>query len=88
MRGSNSMVTVRFLHLLRSKYKLHTFELKPGTINDIILQLKDLLDNFDMKDFEQAVVFVNTDKVIHPSRFDELVNDGDDVVFTHFVGGG
>ncbi len=82
------MVTVRFLHLLRSKYKLHTFEVKPGTVNDIILQLKDILTDLDPKDFEQAVVFVNTDIVIHHSRFDVLINDGDDVVFTHFVGGG
>ena len=82
------MVTVRFLHLLRSKYKLHTFEVKPGTVNDIILQLKNILTDLDPKDFEQAVVFVNTDTVIHPSRFDVAINDGDDVVFTHFVGGG
>ena len=82
------MVTVRFLHLLRSKYKQHTFEVNKGSINDIISQLKEILTDLDLKDFEQAVVFVNEDKVIHPSRFDELVNDGDDVVFTHFVGGG
>lgn len=82
------MVDVRFLHLLRSKYKQHTFELKPGTINDLISQLRVILPEIDPKDFEQAVVFVNIDKVIHPSRFDELVKDGDDVVFTHFVGGG
>ena len=82
------MVTVRFLHLLRSKYKQHTFEVKPGTVNDIILQLKEILTDLDPKDFEQAVVFVNEDKVIHPSRFDDPINDNDDVVFTHFVGGG
>ena len=82
------MVTVRFLHLLRSKYRQHTFEVNSGTINEIILQLKEILPEIDDKDFEQAVVFVNIDRVIHPSRFDELVIDGDDVVFTHFVGGG
>ena len=82
------MVTVRFLHLLRSKYKQHTFKVKPGTINDIISELNTILPELDRKDFEQAVVFVNVDKVIHPSRFDEPINDGDDVVFTHFVGGG
>ena len=82
------MVTVRFLHLLRSKYNQHTFEVNPGTVNEIISQLNDILPNLDYKDFEQAVVFVNVDKVVHPSRFDEPINDGDDVVFTHFVGGG
>ena len=82
------MVTVRFLHLLRSKYRKHTFEVKSGTINERISTLREILPEIDPKDFEQAVVFVNVDKVIHPSRFDELVNDGDDVVFTHFVGGG
>lgn len=82
------MVTVRFLHLLRSKYQQHTFEVKPGTINEIILELKEILPNLDLKDFEHAVVFVNVDKVIHSARFDEMINDGDDVVFTHFVGGG
>jgi len=82
------MVTVRFLHLLRSKYRQHTFEVNPGTINNIISQLDNILPNLDYKDFEQAVVFVNVEKVVHPSRFDEPINDGDDVVFTHFVGGG
>ncbi len=82
------MVTVRFLHLLRSKYRQHTFEVKPGTINEIISELKGILPNLDLKDFEQAVVFVNIDKVVHPARFNEPINDGDDVVFTHFVGGG
>jgi len=82
------MVTVRFLHLLRSKYKQHTFELNTGTIYNLISQLKVILPEIDSKDFEQAVVFVNVDQVIHPSRFDQAVNDGDDVVFTHFVGGG
>lgn len=82
------MVTVRFLHLLRSKYKQHTFEVKPGTVNNIISQLNEILPNLDYKDFEQSVVFVNVDKVVHPSRFEEIINDGDDVVFTHFVGGG
>lgn len=82
------MVTVRFLHLLRSKYKQHTFEVKPGTVNSIISELKEILPELDLKDFEQAVVFVNVDKVIHPARFDEIIIDGDDVVFTHFVGGG
>lgn len=82
------MVTVRFLHLLRSKYKQHTFEVQPGTVNEIISQLDEILPDLDYKDFEQAVVFVNVDKVVHPSRFDEPINDGDDVVFTHFVGGG
>ena len=82
------MVTVRFLHLLRSKYKQHTFELEPGTIYDLIAQLKVILPEIDSKDFEQAVVFVNVDEVIHPSRFHEPIKDGDDVVFTHFVGGG
>lgn len=82
------MVTVRFLHLLRSKYKQHTFEVKAGTINEIISQLNVIFPDLDYKDFEQSVVFVNVDNVVHPSRFHVQINDGDDVVFTHFVGGG
>lgn len=82
------MVTVRFLHLLRSKYKTHTFKVEPGSVHEIIAQLKEILPEIDPKDFSQSVVFVNTDRIIHPSRFDETINDNDDVVFTHFVGGG
>ena len=82
------MVTVRFLHILKNQYRQQTGVVKSGTINSIISELKEILPEIDLKDFEQAVVFVNVDKVIHPSRFDEEIIDGDDVVFTHFVGGG
>jgi molybdopterin converting factor small subunit len=82
------MVTVIFYHLLRSKYNIKQIEVEPGTINNIILQIKEKHPVIDLDDFRFCVVFVNDNKVVHPSNFDTMIYDGDKVVFTHFVGGG
>lgn len=82
------MVTVKFFNLLRSKYDIHEFEVLPGTINDILLQIKKMYPQVDLKDFELSVIFVNGNRVIHHAMYHKHVEDGDDVVFTHFVGGG
>lgn len=82
------MVTVKFYHLLRSKYNINEIEVLPGTITDILTQIKKIHPEIDLNDFKYSVVFVNQTKIIHPSGFDEVVEDGDEVVFTHFVGGG
>ncbi len=42
----------------------------------------------DLKDFEHSVVFVNGDRIIHQFMYSQNVGDGDEIVFTHFVGGG
>ncbi len=82
------MVKVKFFHLLRSKYDIEEIEVLPGTINDILKQIKKLHPIIDLDDFKYSVVFVNKVKIFHPSKFDEYINDGDEIVFTHFVGGG
>lgn len=82
------MVTVIFYHLLRSKYDIHEIKVSPGTIHQLLAQIKQIHPELDLDDFKNAVVFVNKTKIIHPSRFDQYINDSDEVVFTHFVGGG
>lgn len=82
------MVTIKFYHLLRSKYGIHEIEVNPGTIHEILLEIKKIHPEVDLDDFKYSVVFINKTKIIHPSKFNEYINDGDEVVFTHFVGGG
>ena len=82
------MVTVKFYHLLRSKYNIHKIQVTAGTIHEILAQVKVKHPKLELKDFKYSVVFINQTKIIHPSNFDELVHDGDEIVFTHFVGGG
>ena len=82
------MVTVKFFNLLRSKYDIHQLEVLPGTINDILKQIKVMYPVLDLKDFEHSVVFVNGDRIIHQFMYSQNVGDGDEIVFTHFVGGG
>ena len=82
------MVKVIFLNLLRSKYDIHQIDVFPGTINDLIKQIKDIHPRILLKDFEHCVIFINSKKIIHNSKFDEIAQDGDEVVFTHFIGGG
>lgn len=82
------MVTVRFLNLLRSTYKVEQLDVEAGSVRSIILQIIAKVPDMRVEDFDQAVLFVNQVKVMHVSRYDDMINDGDVVVFTHFVGGG
>jgi len=82
------LVTVKFYHLLRSKYNIHEIQVLSGTIHEILTQIKEMHPKIDLNDFKYSVVFVNKTKIVHPSNFDEVVKDGDEIVFTHFVGGG
>ncbi|TVP84967.1 MAG: hypothetical protein EA375_05580 [Acholeplasmataceae bacterium] len=82
------MVTVRFLNLLRSTYKVEQIEVESGSVRSIIAQIISKVPDMREEDFEQAVLFVNQVKVMHVSRYDDMINDGDVVVFTHFIGGG
>ncbi len=82
------MVTVIFLNLLRSKYNIHQIEVKPGTINELLLQIKEIHPQVVLEDFENSVVFINSIRIVHPKMYDEVVEDGDEIVFTHFIGGG
>ncbi len=82
------MVKVIFFNLLRSKYNIHQIEVMSGSIHEILSQIQVLYPKVELKDFENSVVFINSNKIVHQSKFNELVKDGDEVVFTHFVGGG
>ena len=82
------MVTVTFFNLLRSKYGIHQFEVQPGTIDNILLQIKEMYPVIDLDDFKLSVVFVNDDRVFHQTMYNKVVEDGEKITFTHFVGGG
>ncbi len=82
------MVKVIFLNLLRSKYDIHEIVVNPGTIRDIIKQIQVIYPEVLSEDFKHSVVFVNTNRVVNQFMYDEVVNDGDELVFTHFIGGG
>ncbi len=82
------MVKIVFYHLLRSKYDIKEFEVRSGTINNILSQIKEKFPIIDLDDFKNCVVFINDTKVVHQSKFNTIINEGDEVVFTHFVGGG
>jgi len=82
------MVTVIFYNLLRSKYNIHEVKVIPGTINEILNQIKTLHPEIELDDFEHSVVFINSTRILHPAMYNEKVQDGDEIVFTHFIGGG
>lgn len=82
------MVNVIFLNLLRSKYNIKHIDVLPGTINEIIAQIQVIHPEILLEDFKYSVVFINSNRVIDQFKFNEIVKDGDEVVFTHFVGGG
>ncbi|MFK5883522.1 MAG: MoaD/ThiS family protein [Candidatus Izemoplasma sp.] len=82
------MVKVIFLNLLRSKYNIKEIEVKAGSIHDILAQIQEIHPEVELADFRNTVIFINTVRVIHESKYSEPVNDGDEIVFTHFIGGG
>jgi len=82
------MVKVVFLNLLRSKYGIEQLDAHPGSIHEVLEEIRVLHPEIDEKDFAEALVFVNQDRISHGNRFLHKVSDGDEVVFTHFLGGG
>jgi len=82
------MIKVVFLNLLRSKYGIEEFSAHPGTISDILDEIVRVHPEIDRDDFGQAILFVNQIRMSQNNRFSRGVKDGDEVIFTHFLGGG
>lgn len=82
------MVKITFLNLLRSKYGLDHVFVEPGIMKDIFQAFLRQHPGIDPNDFKESVMFVNQARIAHANRFDIELKDGDEVVFTHFLGGG
>ncbi|XMB72913.1 hypothetical protein RJI07_03140 [Mycoplasmatota bacterium WC30] len=81
------MVKVIFYNLLRSKYGISELFVNAGSIDEIINQILQQHQKMVLKDFESVVVFHNGIS-IHHKQFDRLISDKEEIIFTHFVGGG
>ena len=81
------MVKVIFYNLIRSKYNVKEMMVKSGTINEIIDQILKEHPNMSKSDFETCVVFYKG-KPIHLRGFHQAINDKEEIIITHFVGGG
>jgi molybdopterin converting factor small subunit len=81
------MVKVTFYSLLRSNYNITEEFVEPGSINDIINQIINKYPNIKKSSFRYCVVFYKG-KPINYYGFDSLIEDGEDIIITHFVGGG
>ena len=81
-------VKVKFMNLLRSRHNVESLYVTPGTIESIIEEICTQVPDITEKELEDAVMFINRQKVMHLNRKKEIVNAGDEIVFTNFVGGG
>lgn len=81
------MVKVIFYSLLRSKYNIKEEFYEAGTINEIIDQILERHKYIKKTDFRYGVVLYKG-KPIHYHGFDTLIEDGEYIIFTHFVSGG
>ena len=81
------MVKVIFYNLLRSKYNVKEIMVLPGTINDIIKQIIKVHPIMKLNDFKTSVVF-HKGVPIHYRGFNNFIGDNEEIIFTHFVGGG
>ena len=82
------MVTVKFFGLIRSNHGITEFKAEAGTIREIVDTIMHTYPNITEHEIRTAILFVNQEKVMHLRRFSERVQDGDEIVFTNYVGGG
>lgn len=81
------MVKITFYNLIRSRYKVEEIFVKAGTITSMIDEILKRYPEMDERDFETCIIFRNG-KTIHKFKFDTFINDGEEIIITHFVGGG
>jgi molybdopterin converting factor small subunit len=81
------MVKVIFYSLLRSNYNLTEELVEPGSIHDIIKQIMDKYPDIKKSAFRYSAVFYKG-KPINYYGFHTPIKDGDEIIFTQFVGGG
>jgi molybdopterin converting factor small subunit len=81
------MIKVTFYSLLRSNYRVEEEFVNAGSINDIIDQIISMHPQIKPSAFRYSVVFYKG-KPIHFHGFDTLIEDGEEIIFTQFVGGG
>lgn len=82
------MVTIKFFGLLRSNHSIQSLHLDVRHMSEIIDYLNKHYPRISKQELEDAALFINQQKVMHMKRFDIPLNDGDEVVFTTYVGGG
>lgn len=82
------MVLVKFMSLLRSKYNITSFECSARDMREVLDYIKKTYPKVQFKDIDQAILFINQEKVSHRKRFETPLKPGDIIVFTNFVGGG
>ncbi len=81
------MVKVIFYNLLRSTYRINEEFVEPGTLQEIIQSILQKHPRINPKDFETCVVFYQG-KPYSSFQFDTVINDKEEIIITHFVGGG
>ena len=81
------MVKVIFYNLLRSKYNVNETMVHSGSIHEILNQVFVQYPNMQKKDFDTAIVF-HKGKPFHKINFDHKIDDLEEIIITHFVGGG
>jgi len=81
------MVKVIFYNLLRSKYNVREMMVESGSIRSIIEYILEIHTQISRSDFETCVVF-HHGKPIHSRGFEKVINDKEEIIITHFVGGG
>jgi len=84
----SEIVKVIFLNLLRSKYGIESVMVNAGSVQNALDQIIKIYPLVDEKDFKEAVLFVNQTRINHVHWLREELHDGDEVILTHFVGGG
>ena len=87
-KTGNDMVTVRFLNLLRSKYRIEQAQVEAGTLGSILDQVLAQVPSMKKDDLAFAVLFINETKQIRLSDRQIVIKDGETLTITHFVGGG
>ncbi len=81
------MVKVIFYNLIRSKYRIEEELVPSNTIHSIIDYILNKYPSMSKSDFDTCVVFYKG-KPLHKANFDQVINNDEEIIITHFVGGG
>ena len=81
------MVKVIFNNLIRSKYLIEEEYVNPGNILEIIEQILAKNPEMKLNDFKNAVFFYQGN-IYHFTQSSTKIEDNQELMITHFVGGG
>lgn len=83
-----TMVTVKFFGLISVDNNIKQLDAKPGTVRDVLKEVKQNYPNVTEEQLVQAVMFINKENIDGNKRFSIILKDGDELALLSPSSGG